>query len=1407
MRRHASRSLERPERWQERRRQRHSSSAEAELTDGGRSRRHEARQIADSHVGHRDAARDWHSPPQHDGRSSGSSSAALARHGIDRAIIKRLRQFDARGMLPWESLDESALSLLGRVDVELVDAVLDEWEARFGSSTPPRNHSAALVALVQRMRDERDRRYGGSYRDRGGDRGSSPSKSSVPSLLRRVESKLTNGTIDDEARRSLEDLPSETARSILGDMERKALDMKNPSAFITSRARAALDGPPSRKEPLRAPAHDEGGGREKSKGKSKGSASGGAPHPAIANGETYVGVIKSFNDKTNYGFIVCDEIQAAYGSDCFCAGRYMNGHSVGDTVEFDVGVTPQGKPQAIALRPVSRHVSESRSRARARRRRSPPARGDLERTLQDIVDSVGLDDRAKGMLAEVPLEEAMNMLEVMMERKESINCSAFITGAVRKYLAEYGSAGSAPSQRRAAPPEGRGSERGERTERSERGAGERGGACERRGDGERHRHRERYVRSVSHRRSRSRSRAWSSTGDAGRGDSLDADRMIERCDGIDDQAKESLRELPSHEAVEILREIRNKRGDIRNPSAYVVRSCNSVQHRLGRRRRPDDEQPEPPPPRARRQSSPSPIMQRVKQAIRAFQPPLDDGARSLLYRLAPRAAMDVLKDLNSRINIIYNPSAWVSRAAKCIDPTLAVEGRDGRDGDYDLLPPPPPRRDASRQQQQQQLLPGDWICRTCNDIQFARNTSCRRCGTSRDEPNDRDGDEGRNSESRPVRDDETARRIEDLALRLDCDDFAIEALHQATQERALEVLEELLPRKDALRNPSAVVMTALKQQPTPTRKSKGALAICDNGATSGTSKPETPPEGPVSEGVQAQIVELCQLAGLKQEATDRIKSISPEGALDILQSLVAKQPDISDTSSWVVDAVDEHVKQAKAALADSQAKDRQGEVPAIEDASGRDAPVAKASSPSHRETSRSRSRDPAPRASAREPASAAAASETACTGGDDEIPESKHQLRQLLERCASLIDDGARQALDKLAVEDAVSLVEDVVAKQLELSSSFASVVRTAQQCHEGTRDDARCKKDEEGDNAEAAMSGKDAQADGKAPERATSEVDVQLNELAMELELEDRTCEALRKIHAESAVEILQDVIRQGHAIRDRSAWVHRAACIVSDGNSAAQRHALDEELDSLVQRTQLSSRARQALADLHPADAIEVMLELDKNKDELRNHSAWVCWRVLCAREESTEDTLSNHQKDSNISQHAEDCDENDTEQGAITEASLSKHGETSNITHDKEEVGDSTDRGDEERAEKDVEMQEAADEHKETQGEADEPIEQRDGQQRDETPTKKARDEGWMSSLSIEDWLHEVDEGKGFLKPFASEVGANYDTVEQVVDLYIQRDDEGGAQFDPVFYEEIGLEKAEHREAFDRWAASHF
>eukprot|EP00747_Dinoflagellata_sp_TGD_P100217 gnl/TRDRNA2_/TRDRNA2_167974_c0_seq11.p1 gnl/TRDRNA2_/TRDRNA2_167974_c0~~gnl/TRDRNA2_/TRDRNA2_167974_c0_seq11.p1 ORF type:complete len:166 (+),score=49.37 gnl/TRDRNA2_/TRDRNA2_167974_c0_seq11:51-500(+) len=82
-------------------------------------------------------------------------------------------------------------------------------------------------------------------------------------------------------------------------------------------------------------------------GKGKGKSMGKDKDRATSTGESYMGVIKSFNELNNYGFIICEETKAKYGGDVFAPGKELADHHVGTQVLFELGLSHSGKPQAM----------------------------------------------------------------------------------------------------------------------------------------------------------------------------------------------------------------------------------------------------------------------------------------------------------------------------------------------------------------------------------------------------------------------------------------------------------------------------------------------------------------------------------------------------------------------------------------------------------------------------------------------------------------------------------------------------------------------------------------------------------------------------------------------------------------------------------------------------------------------------------------------------------------------------------------------------------------------------------------------------------------------------------------------------------------------------------------------------
>mmetsp|Transcript_108343 Transcript_108343/g.170885 ORF Transcript_108343/g.170885 Transcript_108343/m.170885 type:complete len:574 (-) Transcript_108343:169-1890(-) len=70
-----------------------------------------------------------------------------------------------------------------------------------------------------------------------------------------------------------------------------------------------------------------------------------------SDGERYTGVVRSYTPSTGYGFIDCAEVKEKYGFDTYYKGVQLGGAGVGDKVTFAIKLTPDGKPQADAVKP------------------------------------------------------------------------------------------------------------------------------------------------------------------------------------------------------------------------------------------------------------------------------------------------------------------------------------------------------------------------------------------------------------------------------------------------------------------------------------------------------------------------------------------------------------------------------------------------------------------------------------------------------------------------------------------------------------------------------------------------------------------------------------------------------------------------------------------------------------------------------------------------------------------------------------------------------------------------------------------------------------------------------------------------------------------------------------------------
>eukprot|EP00927_Polykrikos_kofoidii_P054493 TRINITY_DN48904_c0_g1_i1.p1 TRINITY_DN48904_c0_g1~~TRINITY_DN48904_c0_g1_i1.p1 ORF type:complete len:629 (+),score=112.14 TRINITY_DN48904_c0_g1_i1:109-1995(+) len=77
-----------------------------------------------------------------------------------------------------------------------------------------------------------------------------------------------------------------------------------------------------------------------------------------------------------------------------------------------------------------------------------------------------------------------------------------------------------------------------------------------------------------------------------------------------------------------------------------------------------------------------------------------------------------------------------------------------------------------------------------------------------------------------------------------------------------------------------------------------------------------------------------------------------------------------------------------------------------------------------------------------------------------------------------------------------------------------------------------------------------------------------------------------------------------------------------------------------------------------------------------------------------------------------------------------------------------------------------------------------------------------DNWIS-LDLPTWLRSVDNGKGFLLHYEDALLANYDTLEQIVELYVTPSGpQENLRIDPIFFDDLKVEKVGHQRLFEKW-----
>jgi len=392
---------------------------------------------------------------------------------------------------------------------------------------------------------------------------------------------------------------------------------------------------------------------------------------------------------------------------------------------------------------------------------------------------------------------------------------------------------------------------------------------------------------------------------------------------------------------------------------------------------------------------------------------IDADALKVLQELPTESALKIVSDLEFKGSKLNNPSAFVTARARQLvsasDRTGGQRTPSGEDvqGAYSeiveslgldekarSLLREVPIEEATNMLQtlvEQRSVIGNisaFITREVRNFQHAR----ARQATNFD------------GASRPMPRTGLPPEISDMIARSELDTRAKEALTELPDDEIVHLLRELR-EKDNIRNPSAFVFRAAtnraaRMQGDPRDSYRAPPDFEDDYRDDRRMPPMSardyrppfnagPPSGGKSGGISDRLLSLCDDAGLNRAATDRLRTLSPDGALDVLQSLMGRRGEVADTSEWVVHAVDQYNDGVHPDTLPSMVR-----------------PHGKGGFPRGRE------------------------------------PDLVAHLEDLMQRAPPSLDSRARAALQELHPAEAVDLLEDVISKQDEIRNVSAFVFR-----------------------------------------------------------------------------------------------------------------------------------------------------------------------------------------------------------------------------------------------------------------------------------------------------------------------------------------------------------------------------
>jgi len=351
------------------------------------------------------------------------------------------------------------------------------------------------------------------------------------------------------------------------------------------------------------------------------------------------------------------------------------------------------------------------------------------------------------------------------------------------------------------------------------------------------------------------------------------------------------------------------------------------------------------------------------------------------------------------------------------------------------------------------------------------------------------------------------------------------------------------------------------------------------------------------------------------------------------------------------------------------------------------------------------------------------------------------------------LDESAKASLQSIPLEHAKRIL-DQVTNNVRNPSAFCVTMaqRVLQQMHHGG-----------GGGMPGPMPGRGGGRGAPAPPALSrQQMEERAERMAREMGIDENSLTALQTIPLENAMHLLQRLRESWSSVRNPSAFITAGVKDYrqggggergSPGGGMSSRAQAAKQLDQMIARFGMDKAAMEAMASVGPEEALALLHSIDAN---IRNPSAWVTHAIRTGQ----------HKR---IAAHAGGF--NGGERGMKRQMPAAPAAPAFPAAP----AAPAASADDEAVAEPQRKV------------------------------AKKKDDMPW-AKWDLRTWLYDIDDGTGLLNVYADTISSEFDTVEQLIEIYQGKTPAGKLTLNASFFTDVGVEDEDHKKLFLDWFDSH-